>query len=187
MIRSNRWIASTILLGFAVALVAAPPPGEWTNAVEVRHDDNLCVSYQARLDGPFLVVRATLGSGWHTFSMDNKVRAEKELGGRKSLGIDHPTEIVLTGSLEPVAPWYQSPPKDFSHRELRWFSWGFEQQALFVTKIHRSGAGPVRMTIKGQACTDSTCKNIDVAMSFPLGAATTGPADIDLKNLVQVQ
>jgi hypothetical protein len=72
MIQTNQRIAVTMALGFGVALATAAPPGEWSNPVEVRHDENLCVSYQARLDGPFLVVRATLGSGWHTFAMDNK-------------------------------------------------------------------------------------------------------------------
>jgi hypothetical protein len=160
---------------------------EWSSAVEVRHEENLCVSYQARVDGPFLVVRTTLESGWHTFAMDNKQRAEEKLAGKRSLGIDHPTEIVLTGGLAAVGPWYQSPPKDFSHPELRWYSWGFERQAFFVTKIRRMGAGPGRIAIKGQACTETTCKNIDVALSFPLAASDTNPSEIDLKNLIQVR
>ena len=169
-----------LILGIAHA-------AEWSNAVEVRHEENLCVSYQARLDGPFLVVRATLESGWHTFAMDNKQRAEEKLAGRRSLGIDHPTEIVLTGGLAAVGPWYQSPPKDFSRPELRWFSWGFERQAVFVTKIRRSRAGPARIAIRGQACTETTCKNIDVTMSLPLVGTDTDPSGIDLKNLVHVR
>ena len=56
----------------------------WTQTVEVRHDDELCVSYQARMSGAYLVVRATLGSGWHTFAMDNKVRADKKLEGKNT-------------------------------------------------------------------------------------------------------
>src|ERR1700688_1117873 len=154
---------------------------EWSNAVEVRHEENLCVSYQARLDGPFLVVRATLESGWHTFAMDNKQRAEEKLAGKRSLGIDHPTEIGVTGGLEAVGPWYQSPPKDFSRPELRWFSWGFERQALFVTKTRRSGAGPARIAIRGQGCTETTCKNIDVAMSFPLANPDNKFSEVNLK------
>ena len=35
----------------------------WTNPVEVHHDDQVAVSYQARLDGPYLVVRANLQPG----------------------------------------------------------------------------------------------------------------------------
>jgi hypothetical protein len=170
-----------------LAIASAARTAEWSNAVEVRHEENLCVSYQARLDGPYLVVRAALESGWHTFAMDNKRRAEEKLAGKRSLGIDHPTEIVLTGGLEAVGPWYQSPPKDFSRPELRWFSWGFERQALFVTKIRRKGAGPARIAIRGQACTETTCKNIDVAMSLPVVSTGADPSEIDLKNLVQVR
>src|SRR5260370_38680768 len=110
----NALATVTILLGLAQAEV-----------VEVRHDDILCVSYQAHLDGPYLVVRATLEPGWHTFAMDNKVRAVEKLAGKPSLGIDHPTEITLTGGLEGGGPWLQSPPKDFSKPELGGFSWGF--------------------------------------------------------------
>jgi hypothetical protein len=160
---------------------------EWSSAVEVRHDENLCLSYQARLDGPFLIVRATVESPWHTFAMDNKQRAEEKLAGKRSLGIDHPTEIVLTGGLATIGPWYQSPPKEFSRPELRWYSWGFERQALFVTRIRRIGAGPAHIVIKGQACTETTCKNIDVALSFPLAHLDTNPSQIDLNNLVQVR
>ena len=86
------------------------------------------------------MVRAAIEPGWHTFAMDNKQRAEEKLAGRKSLGIDHPTEITLTGGLEMAGPWYQTPPKDFSKPELRWFSWGFERQALFAAKIRRRAA-----------------------------------------------
>jgi hypothetical protein len=88
-----------------------------------------------------------------------------------------------------VGPWYQSQPKDFSRPELRWFSWGFEQQTLFVTKVRRSGTGSAHMALRGQACTATTCKNIDVAMSFPFAdtGTDTDQSDINLKNLVQVQ
>ncbi len=167
-----------ILLGVAHAYAAS-------DVVEVRHDDMLCVSYQARLEGPYLVVRATLEPGWHTFAMDNKVRAVEKLAGKPSLGIDHPTEITLTGGLDPAGPWYQSPPKDFSKPELRWFSWGFERQAVFATKIRRPGTGPTRIAIRGQTCTETTCKNIDVALSLP--AASADSSDINLKDLVQVR
>ena len=47
-----------LLVGIGCAVSAWA--GEWTEAVEVRHDDNLCLSYRARLDGPFLVVMATI-------------------------------------------------------------------------------------------------------------------------------
>jgi len=169
----------------AIAMLAVLTGAAQAEVVEVRHDDVLCLSYQAHLDGPYLVVRATIEPGWHTFAMDNKVRAVEKLAGKPSLGIDHPTEITLSGGLEAVGPWFQSPPKDFSKPELRWFSWGFERQALFVTKIHRLGNSPTRITIKGQACTETTCKNIDVNLSVP--AASADSSAINLKDLVQVR
>ena len=50
--------------------------------VEVRHDETLSLSYQAKLDGPNLVVRATIEPGWHTFAMDNQVRADGKACGQ---------------------------------------------------------------------------------------------------------
>ena len=166
-----------------LALVASA--ADWTDPVDVRYDFKRCVSYRARLSGEFLVVQATVEPGWHTFSMDNKQRAEEKLAGRESLGIDAPTEIKLSQGLDVAGPWYQSPPKDFSKPDLRWFSWGFDDQAVFVAKVRRSGAGPAQIAIRGQACTETICKQIDVAISLPLAGA--GRSDVDLKGLVRVR
>jgi hypothetical protein len=144
-------------------------------AVEIRHDDELCVTYQARMAGPYLVVQATLGSGWHTFAMDNKVRSDKKLEGKPAISIDKPTEIT---GIQTEGPWYQTPPKDFSRPQLRWFSWGFDHDALFVTKVKGSASA---VTLKGQACTEKICKNVDV--SIPVGK---GPGAVDLKGLAEV-
>ncbi len=170
-----------------VACAAAAGAAEWTEAVEVRHDFKRCLAYQARLDGNLLVIQATLEKPWHTFTMDNKQRADEKLAGRQSLGIDGPTEIRLSQGLELAGPWYQSPPKDFSKPELRWFSWGFDDQALFVAKVRRSGAGPARIEVRGQACTETVCKQVDVEISLPLAGAGAVPSGIDLKTLVPVR
>src|SRR5882672_8991161 len=181
MIKLGMWI-------LVAAVASGAGPGAWTDPVEVRHEETLSLSYRARLDGPFLVVQATIEPGWHTFAMDNRQRAEEKLAGRKSLGIDHPTEITLTGGMAMAGPWYQTPPKDFSRPELRWFSWGFERQALFAAKVQPAGAGAVRMAVRGQACTDTICKNIDVTILLPPGKTTAaGSSEIDLNSLVRVR
>jgi hypothetical protein len=176
----------------ALATLAAARSGiaaadGWSDPAEVRHDEDLCLSYQARIEGPFLAVRVKIEPGWHTFAMDNKQRALEKLAGKRSLGIDHPTEITLAGGLASAGPWYQSPPKDFSKPDLRWFSWGFEQQALFVTRVRRGEAGATRIGIRGQTCTDSTCKNIDVSISLPAtNAKLDAASQIKLGSLTQV-
>ncbi len=139
--------------------------------------------------GEFLIVQATHEPGWHTYAMDNRQRAKEKLAGRESLGIDAPTEIRLTQGLELAGPWYQSPPKDYSKPELLWFTWGFEGQALFVAKVRRSGAGPGRIAVAGQACTETTCKQIEVAISLPLDRANAHGerSDLDFKALVRVR
>jgi hypothetical protein len=168
-----------ILIG-AAALAA---PGPWSAPVEVRSDDVLCLTYRARLDRDVLVVQAKIESPWHTFAMDNKARAEEKLAGKKALSVDQPTEFTLTG-LELAGPWLQSPPKDFSRPQLRWFSWGFEKEAVFAAKVKRTGTGPAKIGVRGQACTESICKNIDASISGV--TVNSGVSDINLKGLVQV-
>jgi hypothetical protein len=182
MRRRNLAAAAIAVLYSVCAATAAA--AEWSAPLEVRLQEDLCLTYQARLDGEFLVIRAAIQPGWHTFAMDNQKRAEEKLAGKQSLGIDRATEFTLSG-LEPAGPWYQSPPKDFSHPELRWFSWGFEQEALFAAKVRRK-TGAARVGIRGQACTQSLCKNIDVAIVLPPWAG--GPStELDLKKLVPVR
>jgi len=171
---------------FSVSFAGVIHAGDWTRPVEVHHDVQKCVSYRARLTGDFLVIQATHETGWHTYTMDNKLRAQEKLAGKRSLGIDGPTEIAVTQGLELAGPWYQSVPKELSKPELRWYSWGFEGQALFAAKVRRVGAGPATVAVRGQACSDTTCKNIEVAISVPI-SNTTGKPDIDLKSLVQVR
>jgi hypothetical protein len=189
MIKPTRRTVVKALIGLGLARSEESRAGEWTEPVEVRHELKRCVGYRARLSGQFLVIQATHEAGWHTYAMDNKQRAQEKLAGRRSLGIDRPTEIRLSEGLELAGPWYQSPPKDFSKPELRWFSWGFEGQTLFVTKVRRSGAGPARIAVRGQACTEATCKDIDLTISLPLAGTRSeaAPPDIDFKALVQVR
>ena len=168
------------LILFSMALAAA------AQSVEVRHDDVLCLTYYARLDGPYLAVRVRVEPVWHTFAMDNKQRAEEKLAGKPALSVDRATEITLVGGLEAIAPWYQSPPTDFSRPQLRWFSWGFDHEAVFVTKVRHSSAAPTRIAIRGQACTESICKNIETSIILSSKPGRDGN-EIDLKTLVPVR
>lgn len=166
-----------------LALAARAYAGDWSAPVEVRHEDNLCISYQARMDGPLLVVKATLGAGWHTFAMDNQKRAEERLAGKPALSMDRNSEITALSGIEIAGPWYQSAPKDFSRPQLRWFSWGFDKEALFAVKATVSGAARVRL--RGQACTETICKNVDVTIAIP--ASKGGATSLDWKALEPVR
>ena len=184
---AGRTIFTLMVALIAATGIEAVSAGEWTAPVEVLHEYQRCISYRARLDGEYLVVQATIEPGWHTFVMDNKQRAAEKLAGRQSLGVDGPTEIALSQGLEIAGPWYQSQLKDFSKPELRWYSWGFEGEARFVAKMRRSGPGPAQVGIRGQACTETICKNIDVAISLPFATAAGEPSGVDLKGLVEVR
>lgn len=171
-----------LLLGIVLAAVSGAAAEEWSEPAVVRHDLAPVITYRAKMAGEYLLVEAKIEAGWHTFAMDNKVRAEEKLAGKKSLGIDRPTEIKLTG-IAAAGPWYQPPPKDFSKAELRWYAFGFEEKATFATKARRAG-GAASVEVKGQACTDSVCKNIDVELTLPLKSDS---ADVDVKSMVEVR
>src|SRR6185436_14970187 len=114
----TRRIAAPVFL--LVAAVSAAQAADWTEPVDIRYDTKKCVSYRARLNGDLLVIQATHEPGWHTVAMDNTRRAAEKLAGKRSLGVDTPTEFKLGKGLEVVGPWYQSPPKDLSKPELQW-------------------------------------------------------------------
>jgi len=158
---------------------------QWTEPVHVRHELKPCISYRAKLAGGYLLVEATLDSGWKTFAMDNQKRAAEKLAGRKALGIDRETTIGVAGALAVEGAWLQTTPRDFSKPELRWFTWGYQDKALFAAKVRKTGAAPARLTVRGQACTDSVCKNIDIELDVPI--ASKAPLDVDLKPLVAVR
>ncbi|MBK5295050.1 MAG: hypothetical protein JJE04_25660 [Acidobacteriia bacterium] len=176
-------------LGLALMIAATAWAADWTEPVHVRQELKPVVSYRARWDGAYLIVQATHDDGFHTYAMDNVKRAEEKLAGKQSLGIDSPTQINVSDGLLVEGGWQQTPPKDLSKPELRWYTWGYDGPAVFVAKARRTGAGPARIAIRGQACTDTTCKNIDVTISLPLPepGATPVASDIDLKSLIPVR
>jgi len=189
---SSKRLRRAALLALATLISAAAPPaqaGEWSEPAVVRRDVQPLVSYRAQLDGEFLVVRADHEEGWHTCAMDNKVRAEEKLAGKRSLGIDAPTEIDVAQGLELAGGWRQSSPKDFSKPELRWFTWGFEESALFVAKVRRTGDGPAQISVRGQACSETSCQNIDVALPLSLASWNNGAtaSGIDFEKLIAVR
>lgn len=169
----------TTLLFFAIA--AWGRAADWSQPAEVRHEDALAIAYTARVDGPYLVVRATVGQGWHTFALDNQRRAEEKLAGKPALSMDRNTEITGDG-LTVESPWYQSAPKDFSRPELRMFSFGYDREAVFAAKVRPGAAGPARLRIRGQACTETVCKNVDVALTVAV-PAKAGTAELKIADL----
>ncbi|MFN9459109.1 MAG: hypothetical protein ACK6D7_17275 [Acidobacteriota bacterium] len=142
----------------------------WGAPVQVMVDDEVCATYDARLAGDQLVVRVRLGKGWHTFAMDNAVRAVEALKGKKALSADMPTKVTVGEGLTVTGPWKQTAPQDFSKPELRIFTWGFEGEAVFAAPVKREGTVG-KVGVKGQACTPSICKNIDVKVDVGLDAA----------------
>ena len=151
---------------------------------EVLHDGKVVMSYRALWDGDYLIVRAAIEPGWHTFVMDNKQRQQEKLKGKPSLGIEKSTEITVQG-LNVTGPWLQTEPKDFSKPELRWYSWGFERDATFATRAKRTGQGPAKVEVQGQACSGDICKNIEVEVTVPEKPAPA--AGVDLKSLTPVR
>jgi hypothetical protein len=169
-----------LVLGMAGLACAA----DWSAPAEVRHEDALAVAYAARVDGPYLVVKATVGQGWHTFALDNVQRVEEKLAGRPALSMDKSTEIALSGGLAIEGSWRQAAPKEFSRPELRMYSFGYDQEALFAAKVRRAGAGPAKVRVRGQACTETVCKNVDVTLTVAAPAKLGAAAETKVDTLV---
>jgi hypothetical protein len=169
----------TFLLLFGSLALAA----DWSPPAEVRHEDALVITYTARVDGPYLVVRANVGPGWHTFALDNVQRVEEKLAGKTALSMDRSTEIGVAG-LQVEGAWHQSPPKDFSRPDLRMFSFGYDREAIFAAKVRPGNAGSAKLRIRGQACTESVCKNIDVPVTVAVPAKAGASAEVKWSDLV---
>jgi hypothetical protein len=168
------------IMGLAAATAAGAGP--WSKPAEVRQDTTLCVTYRARFAGEYLVVEARHEPGWHTNSMDNDKRAAEKLAGKKALGVDRPTTITAEG-IEIAGPWYQTAPKDFSKPDLLWYTWGFDALAQFAAKVKSPKTGQI--TIRGQACSEASCRNIDLTITVPGGTGKEAPPD--LKPLIAVR
>ena len=171
---------------FLTTIASACWAGDWTQPVAVGLGDEQAVSYRAKLDGEHLVVEATQVKGWHTYAMDNETRAQQALKGKPSLGIDAPTQITVTGALEVAGPWKQSKPHDYSKPEMRWYTWGYSEPALFAAKVRKIGAGAGEIAIRGQACDDKRCKNIDITLTVPADGLG-GASGLDLSGLIAVE
>lgn len=158
----------TSLLSFAFLLLTPAAAQTWTAPVEVRHDDKLALSYRARYTGGYLVVETKVEKGWHTFALDNEVRHTQKLAGKPSLGVEKSTTVKVEEGLKTEGAWLQTDPQDFSQPEIRHYTYGFNDVAHFAIKAKPEGAGPAKVNIKGQACTESVCKNIDVTLAVPV-------------------
>ena len=169
--------------GLALAGVAA---AAWSEPAVVAIDAETCVTYRARVDGEYLVVEAAPGKNWHVYAMDNEERAKEALKGKPSLGVDGPTKIAVSGGLEIAGPWLQSEPHDYSKPEMRWYTWGYEQPALFVAKVKQAGAGPATVAIRGQACDEGRCKNVDIELTVAV-TKVGGPGSVDFGKLIPVR
>ncbi|MCX6595323.1 MAG: hypothetical protein NTV70_03030 [Acidobacteria bacterium] len=178
------WLRPAAVVAMMAALLPALAlAADWSAPVEVYHDDRRCITYRALWTGEDLVVEAVIEPRWHTFAMDNKKRQAEKLAGKPSLGIEKPTEIKLEGGLEVQGGWRQSPPSDFSKPEIQWYSFGFEQKALFAVKAKTAGSGPAAVRVRAQACSDNICKNIDVVLTVP----TSSPGTVDVSALIPLK
>lgn len=153
-------------------------------AVEVWYDDTLAVSYRARVEGEWLVVEALHEPGWHTYAMDNVVRA-REVSGKERPETELPTEITPLDGLTIEGDWRQSPPADLSTPDIKWYTWGFEGRSYFAARIDEAST-PASVQIDAQACTDALCAMVE-ALVVPVDASEPdGDRTVDPEALVVV-
>lgn len=161
--------------------------GDWSGPAHVLYRGDFAVTYRARVADGYLIVEAKHAAGWHTYSMDNKRRAQ-EATGKKSPECELPTVIKVGGGLEQAGPWRQSKPKDLSQPEIHWYTWGFEETALFAAPVSSTGDDTAHVTINAQACNASSCQMVqNLVVTVPLEGGQTGAADVTLDELVKVK
>jgi hypothetical protein len=160
--------------------------GAWTPPVAAMRRTLKVASYRARLTGDGLLIEVTHEPGWHTYALDNLERARKK-AGEPPLGIEKSTRIEVSGGLKVAGKWRQSPPKDLSQPEIKWFTWGFEGTALFAIKVQRSGeVKEALITINGQACKATTCAMIDeLEIRLPFDSGSLEQKSFDLASLIE--
>ncbi len=176
----SRLVYSLLIAAFFYGEGTAILAQDWTSPVAVMQESKSLISYRAKVMGDVLALEAVLLPGWHTFSLDNARRAVEKLQGKKPLSQDMPTEITISGGLAVEGAWHQTPPKDFSKPELRWFSWGYDDRATFAVKIRRTGSGPARIAIRGQVCDESACRRVDLSLVLPVPPQGSGAEKPDL-------
>jgi hypothetical protein len=168
-----------MLLALAATVVQPSASG-----VEVWLDDMHAVTYSARIEGDWLVVEAVHQPGWHTYAMDNVIRA-RDKTGQAEPETEIPTAITPLEGLTVDEEWRQSPPVDLSTPEIRWYTWGFEGKSFFAAPVGEATL-PASIQIDGQACTESLCAWVD-ALEVPVApdVAKDG-ASVDPESLVVV-
>ena len=67
------------------------------------------------------------------------------------------------------------------------FSFGYDRDVIFAAKVRPAGAGSAKLRIRGQACTETICKNIDVPLTVAVPAKPGASPEVKLQELVQAR
>ncbi len=181
---SFRFGFAVLVLGLWAVSSSRAPAQQADAGVQVWLDDMHAVSYRARVEGDWLVVEVTHEPGWHTYSMDNVIRA-REKSGKLRPETELPTVITPLGGLTIQGDWRQSPPLDLSTPDIRWYTWGFEGRSYFAVRVGNA-TSPASVQIDAQACTDTVCAMVD-ALVVPVDSIETdGQGSVDPESLVVV-
>lgn len=170
-------ILAAVLFTIGVLECNVAAATDWSELIKIdRRREGTVVSYRAKVDAGYLVVEVTHGEGWHTYTMDNILRAQKKSGKEKP-ETELPTVIQVGDGLTTSGDWFQSTPKDLSMQEIKWYTWGFVETAYFAIRIDAIAAPETTLTINAQACNASSCSMVD-AQTITLALPATLPDTI---------
>ena len=170
-----------LLLPLLAVAPASAQEAEPAAPSEVWLRDELAVSYAARIEDDWLIVEVRHGPGWHTYAMDNVLRAA-EATGKDTPDTELPTRITPSAEIELAPPWRQTPPADLSQPDIRWYTWGVEERSFFAARTLRAAPGG-SVQVDAQACTDRLCAMVD-ALRVPVTHAAE--RSVDPETLVPV-
>ena len=108
----SRWrsVSGSVCVAWLV-LAPVVRAADWSEPAEVIYRDQRVVTFRARVEGGQLVIEARHEDGWHTYALDNVERARARSGNAEP-ETEMPLRIDVSGALQAVEPWYQSPPLD---------------------------------------------------------------------------
>ncbi|HIA47527.1 MAG TPA: hypothetical protein EYN96_06040 [Candidatus Hydrogenedentes bacterium] len=172
-------LIAAVLVAICTLDIAPAFAADWSDPISIiRRREGTVVAYRAKLDSGYLVVEVKHGEGWHTYSMDNIERAKKKTGKEKP-ETELPTEIKVSGGIETIGSWYQTKPKDLSMTDIKWYTWGFENTALFAIKVDSIDGPTASVTVSAQACNANSCSMVDgqtITLNLP-ESLPESPAD----------
>ena len=152
---------------------------QWSKSKAAYNGQEIAIWYRGAVFGKTLVIEANHGKGWHSYSMDNTIRAQAKNGPDAMSEL--PTRLRLEDSVKTAGDWRQTKPKDMSKPKMNWNTWGFEGKTYFIRELSELPKNDFSITINAQVCNEGSCAMAnDLVLKIPSKVNNeTSPASVE--------